>query len=100
MQFPKMNKRDVEAMIRIHTSIAAAHQALRRSQYDGRAMLINLLENCDLLITELYNRCERKFLGDQAEVTPRAILNDQSGLTASVEVNGNLDPNRGGQERV
>jgi hypothetical protein len=100
MQFPRMSKRDVESMVRIHAAIAAAHQSLRRSQYDGRALVINVLESCDVLITELYNRCERKFLGDQAAAAAPPLLNDQSALTASVEENGNLDPNRAGQERV
>ena len=92
MDFPRMTKRDVESMVRIHAAIAAAHTALNQSSWSGRALVINVLENCDLLISELYNKCETKFLGDQAKASAPAEMNDQSGLTARVESNGRPDP--------
>jgi hypothetical protein len=100
MQYPRMQRRDVESMVRIHTAIAAAHQTLRRSNYEGRALVINVLETCDVLVTELFNRCEAMFVGAAAPAAPAELVNDQSVRTASVEVNGNLDPNHSGQERV
>jgi hypothetical protein len=100
MRIPRMTKADVESMVRIHAAIAAAHQTLRRSNYESRALVINVLEQCDLLITALFNKCEKAFLAKAAPAAPAELVNDQSVRTASVEDNGNLDPNRSGQERV
>jgi hypothetical protein len=96
----RLNRNDVEAIVRIHAAVAAAHTSLNQSSWSGRALVINVLEQCDLLISDLFNRCERIVLRDQAPAAAPELVNDQSDLTASVESNGNLDPNAPGQERA
>jgi hypothetical protein len=96
----RLNRDDVEAIVRIHAAIAASHTALNQSSWSGRALVIHVLEQCDLLISDLYNRCERIILGDQAVAAAEAPAADQTDLASAVESNGNLDLNQAGQERV
>lgn len=96
----RLNRQDVEAIVRIHAALAAAHASLLQSSWSGRQVVIHVIEQTDLLISDLYNRCERIVLADQAAAAAAAELGDQSVRTASVESNGNLDLNSADKERV
>lgn len=100
MRFGRLNKSDVEALVRIHAAIAAAHTALNQSSWSGRALVINVLEQTDIFISELFNRSERAALASQTPAAAAAEIGDQSVHTASVESNGNLDLNSADKERV
>jgi hypothetical protein len=95
----RLNRNDVEAIVRLHAGIAAAHTSLNQSSWSGRALVINVLEQCDILISDLFNRCERIVLGVKGEPGRPANSEVVSDLTASMESNGNLDPVPAGQER-
>ena len=100
MRFGRLNRSDVDTLVRIHAALAAAHASLNQSSWSGRQVVIHVIEQTDLFISELFNRSERAALAGQATAAAAAELGDQSVRTASVESNGNLDLNSADKERV
>lgn len=90
-EFPRLTRRDVERILDVHQQLNRARDVLEAEGRPSTRAVSALIMSALVLLSELYNRAERRFLMSTDPRTAPSLENGQADPTAAPADQGDLE---------